>query len=267
MTPGQYGIREDSHHHFTERHDHLISLPPLRKDHSFVNAAGRTRQVCAAPVLPNLRSVLDCINTADVKASSPSHSPIKFIINRGVTLYQGDHVALRGDDDHVYFAILLDFWLTEGGRRYFTLRWLIPKHGVSLASLGAWAITPDKFEMGPMHGKVEPMEVIVEVFFSPYRNSMSADQIRRAYISDRDTSGEDGRQSVCHTDSGSCTRMAAETGPHGSHDLSRSRVPLSTAHASCESFDGGQEQEESDDIPVSQIESTEIAAKMLLSMI
>ena len=106
------------------------------------------------------------------------NNPIKFIINRGTTIYQGDHVSVRGSDSQVYFAILLDFWLTETGRQYCTLRWLIPKAKISLKSS-----LKDRFNLGPIHERVEAMEIILDIFYSPYRDQMSSEMIRRKFLS------------------------------------------------------------------------------------
>lgn len=214
-------------------------LPPLNikpRDLSQPNPLAGQRQLAAAPVLPNLKSLINnlinneneniseassnaavtantetvSVNQTDsikpIKSSAPSPattapahtatfsfnqqppiqpkppansltSPLKFIIIKGVSMYQGDHVSIHGDDSNIYFAILTDFWMTENGRRFCNLRWLIPK--ISSAPTSA---LQERFELGPAHGKVEPMEAVLDVFYSPYRDQLSSESIRKRYL-------------------------------------------------------------------------------------
>jgi hypothetical protein len=121
------------------------------------------------------------------------NAPIKFIIHRGITIYQGDHVSIRGSDSQVYFAILMDFWLTENGKRYCTLRWLLPRPKASFTSA-----LQDRFDLGPIHQRVEAMETILDVFYSPYRDQMTAEIIRRKFLlsSTNDSNSETSSGSV-----------------------------------------------------------------------
>ncbi len=246
MAPGQYGYENSVSSSSTSSSSSSsssanLNLPPLmnnRPDLSSPLPLSNARQLTAAPVLPTLRSVLDCHHqqlqqylqpkqvkpigsmvmsgSADISmtgasslasqfpslTSSPvpvasattvsippsvakasSSLPLKFIINKGVSIYQGDHVAVLGDDSQVYFAILFDFWLTEGGRRFCTLRWLLPKASRSAVQLANQSTSVDNFTLGPVHGKVESMEAILDVFYSPYREGMTADSIRKRFLS------------------------------------------------------------------------------------
>ena len=106
-------------------------------------------------------------------------APVKFIIHRGITIYQGDHASIRGSDSQVYFAILMDFWLTENGKHYCTLRWLLPRPKASFISDLQFH---DRFIAGPVHERVEAMEIILDVFYSPYRDQMTAENIRRKFL-------------------------------------------------------------------------------------
>lgn len=199
MAPGQYGYRHNQH---------SINLPPLMlpsrsitTDHSQPLSQPQGRHISAAPVLPNLRSILESVQLGGslstravgslASASMPSlpkPPALKFIINKGITLYQGDHVAVLGEDSHVYFAVLLDFWMTEHGRRFCTLRWLLPKPNYSTSSessslLPATAPNLDSLQLGPIHGRVESMEVILDVFYSPYRmGHQTTEQIKLKYL-------------------------------------------------------------------------------------
>ena len=224
MAPGQYGYSE------APLPSMATTLPPfpassatlVRPDLSTPLPMSNARQIMAAPVLPNLRSVLDSqrqrsalgsmvmsstaplddvpatVSVPPAVAKASTNLPLKFIINKGQTLYQGDHVAVLGDDSQVYFAILLDFWLTEGGRRFCTLRWLLPKassssssstttttetSNTSISKIIQTAPSLENLTLGPVHGKVESMEAILDVFYSPYREAvMSAEVIRKRFL-------------------------------------------------------------------------------------
>jgi hypothetical protein len=206
MAPGQYGY----HGPVLGGMKNDISLPPLlsnRPDLSSPLPMSNTRRITAAPILPNLRSVLDShrqqhqhqrsvgsmvmSGNADVStpisvsvppsvAKASTSLPLKFIINKGITMYQGDHVAVLGDDSQVYFAILLDFWLTEGGRRFCTLRWLLPHAEANIDASQSPSV--ENFSLGPIHAKVESMDAILDVFFSPYRESMTSETIRKRFL-------------------------------------------------------------------------------------
>lgn len=166
---------------------------------NFPDTQANQRQLSAAPVLPNLKSVIESISmskeninehsasssssqrhnipTQFSRSGNPVHVPIKFISKRGLTIYQGDHVSIRGSDSQVYFAVMLDFWLTENGKKYCTLRWLLPRAKIPLD-----APLHDRFELGPVHERVESMDIILEVFYSPFRDQMTADMIRKRFL-------------------------------------------------------------------------------------
>ena len=245
MIPSQYNQPGYPGNYFPRSFDakkpneNMNILPPLdynNHNHNFSaglngpNLLANQRQLSAAPVLPNLKSVMESLSGENIPViqksinnmtilgnssktsnnqqsgvnqqyTSPSNnnlmnhpehvaprnmfypqkfnlnSPIKFIINRGITIYQGDHVSIRGSDSQVYFAIVMDFWLTENGKRYYTLRWLLPKPKASFTSA-----LQDRFDLGPIHQRVEAMETILDVFYSPYRDQMTAEIIRRKFL-------------------------------------------------------------------------------------
>jgi hypothetical protein len=107
-------------------------------------ASGRWRgEPIYAPELPpsagsaNVRLV-----PADVRESAALDAPIisncerksdgtgreaKYIMFRGRLLFIGDHVAVRGDDSQIYFAIVHNFWMVPTGQKYVHLQWLLPK--------------------------------------------------------------------------------------------------------------------------------------------
>lgn len=154
----------------------------LNSNNSYIN----TNSICLPPP-PSISTILNSNQYANSRYSShhyPQHqqqfslsSPIKFIIHRSTTIYQGDHVSIRGSDLKIYFAILMDFWLTENGKRYCTLRWLLPNPKASFTSA-----LQNRFDLGPIHDRVEAMETILDVFYSPYRDQMTAEAIRKNFI-------------------------------------------------------------------------------------
>ena len=214
------------------------------------------------------------------------NSPIKFIIHRGVTIYQGDHVSIKGSDAQIYFAVLMDFWLTENGKRYCTLRWLLPRPKASFTSA-----LQNRFDLGPVHERVEAMETILDVFYSPYRDQFTAENIRRKFLlSPSVVSGaeETVKQSneiitidppaqlvkaikSLSGDGEDCEEAEVEetirSPSSSSASISRDSSILSTNLASSpssQSFKSSSEDVQMN--PIAVAESSEIAAKMLLSM-
>lgn len=96
--------------------------------------------------------------------------PVKYMMYRGQLLFIGDHVAIRGDDSQIYFAIVTDYWLILTGQKYVRLQWLLPKRAHALQIDGPpERLDPAYFSLGPLHGRMEPIECILDVFFSPQR--------------------------------------------------------------------------------------------------
>lgn len=92
----------------------------------------------------------------------------KYIMFNGRLLFIGDHVAIRGDDAQIYFAIIHDFWMIPPGQKYVKLQWLLPKNQFALEIDGPKEkIDPSYFNLGPMHDRAEQIESIMDVFFSP----------------------------------------------------------------------------------------------------
>lgn len=320
-------------------------LPPLdyntnnNRDFSSPNLAANQRQLSAATVLPNLKSVIENLSSenlnlnprnsgiANMKTfnsgsgstninnsshyngtyqqanmngqasnssvsqflprssvyphpqqpqsnSTNSNTPVKFIINRGATIYQGDHVSIRGSDSQVYFAVVMDFWLTVNGRRYCTLRWLIPKPNHSFS-----APLQDRFHLGPIHEKVEAMESILDVFYSPYRNQMSSDSIRRKFIlSANEIDGSNTISNNSNKDSlnvveppiqlikaiKSMELASSSSSPSSSPVVSAQNFYNAPSSPSSHLFKSSSPEEDVSMNPIA--ESHEIAAKMLLSM-
>lgn len=331
--PGNYSRSLDS----KKVNENMNILPPLDyKNHNHNFSAGlngpnpfaNQRQLSAAPVLPNLKSVMESLSNENVpviqnstnnmtmtiigntsksnqqsvpqqQSSSTSanlmnnqyvsprnifyppkfnlNSPIKFIINRGITIYQGDHVSIRGSDSQVYFAIVMDFWLTENGKRYYTLRWLLPKPKASITSA-----LQDRFDLGPIHQRVEAMETILDVFYSPYRDQMTAENIRRKFLLPSSLNDDYSSRSSSNSNSETVVSIAVDPPVQLikaikslSEDLESSKtgfyekmeVPLNSIETSPSSklFKSS---EEVSQVPINSIlnENSEIAAKMLLSM-
>ena len=195
LAPSQYGYENTSK--IDENTD--LSLNPLlinRPDLS--TPLPPPSPITAAPVLPNLKTILEShhqqqqkqkraaigsLVSAEAASSAPSAAPLKFIINKGKTMYQGDHVAVLGDDSQVYFAILSDFWLTQNGRRFCTLRWLLPIKVKPLKKDSeTQTLSADNFTLGPVHERVEAMDAILDVFYSPHRNGQSSEEIRKRFL-------------------------------------------------------------------------------------
>ena len=344
--PGNYSRSSDS-----KRANENI-LPPLDyKNRNFSaslstpNAMANQRQLSAAPVLPNLKSVMESLssenvptahgnsanknnNNITINGNSPKNNrsangdnyqkqnnpqfpqeqqqhhhhqpsstttapsitnsvsmnhyipknnfypqqfnlnaPIKFIIHRGITIYQGDHVSIRGSDSQVYFAILMDFWLTENGKRYCTLRWLLPKPKASFTSA-----LHDRFDLGPIHQRVEAMETILNVFYSPYRDQMTAEVIRRKFLLSQ--TGDNQNSEIVAVDppaqlvnaikslSGDFESTETKCSSPEIFSVSNENSSILASSPSSKLF------KSSEDVPMNPIiaESSEMAAKMLLSM-
>ena len=108
---------------------------------------------------------------------------------KGNLLFIGDHVAVRGDDGQVYCAVVHDFWMVPGGQKWVKLQWLLPKRAFALQIDGPpEQIDPSYFSpgtrllnnvtviltytlagVGPVHDRMEQIECIIDVFFSPQR--------------------------------------------------------------------------------------------------
>lgn len=193
------------------------------------------------------------------------NAPVKFIIHRGITIYQGDHVSIRGSDSQVYFAVLMDFWLTENGKRYCTLRWLLPKPKASFTSA-----LQERFELGPIHERVEAMETILDVFYSPYRDQMTAENIRKKFLMSDDNNETTGVLASIQPPAQLINAIKSLSSEDLSTSSTRSNNPFPSAASNQTSpssrlFKSSSATEEVQMNPIS-VESSEIAAKMLLSM-
>jgi hypothetical protein len=87
----------------------------------------------------------------------------------GKMLLVGDHVAVRGDDGRVYFALVRDFWRDADGVRRVALRWLLPRPECAARGAGPpHGLCPTLFTLGPVHDRAEMLDrAVVDVFFSP----------------------------------------------------------------------------------------------------
>lgn len=96
---------------------------------------------------------------------------VKYIMLRHKMLYQRDYVAIRGSDNQMYFAVVKDFWFSSEGRKLFTLQWLLPHqdHIVAINTMSLGKILPSYFILGPDHDKPEPLEAILDIFYSPLK--------------------------------------------------------------------------------------------------
>jgi hypothetical protein len=185
--------------HQSNKTDHSFQLN--KTDHSFLNHSANEQRITAAQVLPNLKNVLDCLSVSspldpktfrsiggnenksakllhsNTTASKSNGISTKYIINQGMAVYQGDHVSIRGTDSQVYYAVLIDFWLTEVGRSYCIFRWLLPSAKWSPSSPLQF-----RFDPGPLHERVEAMDSVLSVFYSPYRDGISSERIRKSFL-------------------------------------------------------------------------------------
>lgn len=119
--------------------------------------------------------VVSCSNT-----TRRAEEGVRYVMDRGRMIREGDYVAVRGQDERVYFSIVYDVCLarkeerqgdTDCGcwpERKFRMRWLLPKSECIANVLGdPNMIRPEHFVLGPMHDGFESVENIVGVFFSP----------------------------------------------------------------------------------------------------
>lgn len=89
---------------------------------------------------------------APVLLAKSRMTPVKYIMFRGRLLFIGDHVAIRGDDSQVYFAIVHDFWIVPTGQKYVHFQWLLPKIRYALEIDGPREkIHPNFFTLGKAH--------------------------------------------------------------------------------------------------------------------
>lgn len=109
-----------------------------------------------------------------------NHGP-RYVLHQGRIIFQGDQVAIRGDDGHVYFAMIRDF-LPDCR---FTLRWLLPRTSASVmqevvkggGGEEMMQVSPGMFTAGPDHPKPESLDAIIDVFYSPQRSSPMGNKI------------------------------------------------------------------------------------------
>ena len=99
---------------------------------------------------------------------------IRYMMHRGMMVREGDYVAVRGDDERVYFAIIYDLFFQKnqppGGwpEKSMKLRWLLPKVVFKKELMGdPSGIRPEHFDLGPMHSSAEKMDNVLSVFYSP----------------------------------------------------------------------------------------------------
>lgn len=110
--------------------------------------------------------------SVDKKTNNNSANNIRFVMNKGMMIREGDYVAVRGEDERVYFAIIYDLFLQSSNRNWpeklFRMRWLLPKEEYSNVIMGnPQHIQPDHFELGPLHEIIENINSVVDVFYSP----------------------------------------------------------------------------------------------------
>lgn len=89
-------------------------------------------------------------------------------------LFPGDHVVVKGPNKLAYFAILLDFTLDpDSKRKQCLLKWLLPKPEYSeIIFTDSTRIEPQMFTIGDEHQQWEPLESILDVFYSPHQHGV-----------------------------------------------------------------------------------------------
>lgn len=126
---------------------------------------------------------------------------VKYLVHRGRLLFIGDHIVVRGDDGQIYFAVLRDFWMTPTNCKYFTLQWLLPKPSSAANIDGPQeGLDPILFLLGPLHERAEPVDAIIDVFYSPLASRKPIEG-PTPLASKTATPGLEGRRSVCYDDS------------------------------------------------------------------
>jgi hypothetical protein len=102
---------------------------------------------------------------------------VRYIMHRGLMVREGDYVAVRGEDERVYFAIVYDLFfqknhLQSSGsgwpEKLMKLRWLLPKALFKKELIGdPSGIRPEHFDLGPMHSEFEKIDNVLAIFYSP----------------------------------------------------------------------------------------------------
>ena len=107
----------------------------------------------------------------DEMSSEDENSVTRYLMIRGgKMLLVGDHVAVQGDDENIYYAIVRGLWMSAEGAKIVSLQWLLPRPEHALDIDGPPEnILPSFFSLGPVHERLEPAECIVDVFFSSQR--------------------------------------------------------------------------------------------------
>lgn len=95
-------------------------------------------------------------------------SGVKYVLNQGRLVFQGDHAVIKAADGRVYFVIVKDFVIEPDGSQMFFFTWLIPKENkLECISPVFELLDPAHFRVGPDHPSPEPIESLLTVFYSP----------------------------------------------------------------------------------------------------
>jgi hypothetical protein len=101
---------------------------------------------------------------------------VRYMMHRGLMIREGDYVAVRGENQQVYFAIIYDLFFHKSHLnpdsgcplKLMKLRWLLPKTLFQQEILGdPHGIRPAHFELGPMHTENESIDNVLAIFYSP----------------------------------------------------------------------------------------------------
>lgn len=131
------------------------------------------------PKRPRLRPAL-APKPAKSENTSTSSSAVRFIMHGHWMLFPGDHVVVKGavaggsSTTSAYYAILVDFSLDpENKRKQCLLKWLLPKpEYANIIYSDSSAVEPHMFTVGDEHQHWEPIECIMDVFYSPYQHGV-----------------------------------------------------------------------------------------------
>ena len=64
----------------------------------------------------------------DEMSSEDENSVTRYLMIRGgKMLLVGDHVAVQGDDENIYYAIVRGLWMSAEGAKIVSLQWLLPR--------------------------------------------------------------------------------------------------------------------------------------------
>lgn len=97
---------------------------------------------------------------------------LKYTVIGRKILFIGDFCAIKADDSNIYYIIIKDFWISEGGYSMAIIQWLLPKAIYALeidghsTNIKEWMFDRGIEDENPL--KIE--DYFVDVFYSPRRD-------------------------------------------------------------------------------------------------